>query len=287
MSAPLGWWAGCATSRGAHMAATGADRVDPPDEAGPGRVADVVPVGRAQLRDHRGPLVGPVLDRAAALGPGEAVQQRVPLGGDPRRCAGAAPRRQHSRPGCRTARLPRWPGSGSARPGWPGSAAAAAGRRRQGPPCPAPRPAGTDAGARPRRSFERPGHRLEHLEAGPDRPPLFQPGVPGHADPGQLRDSSRRSPAVAAPVAAGQPDVLRRDPSRTARRAAARLIARQLASRRLRAAFEAATCPACWPLARAPPLAPHGRAARGGRPCWAAPLRARATWPLFAAARCC
>jgi hypothetical protein len=35
---------------------------------------------------------------------------------------------------------------------------------------------------------QRPGHRLERAGAGPDRAPLLQLGVPGHAHSGQLRD---------------------------------------------------------------------------------------------------
>ena len=51
------------------------------------------------------------------------------------------------------------------------------------------------------------GHRGEHLRARVDLAALFQPGVPGHADAGELRDllaAQPRSPAARSP-AAGPP----------------------------------------------------------------------------------
>src|ERR1700760_3435412 len=53
---------------------------------------------------------------------------------------------------------------------------------------------------------------VEHLDAGVDRPSLFQPGVPGDADPGELRHLLAAQSRGPAPGAGRQAGVLRADP---------------------------------------------------------------------------
>ena len=197
---------------GPHGRELGAGRFHPPDEAGPGRVPDVMPVGRAQLGHQRRPLVGPVFDRAAAVGPGEQVQQRVPL---LRRGLEHA-REQHlvgGVPGQDVEPLGHHAGRQRAQPVQddldlrPQHRAALVRVRRV-------RHLGQPEQVLPldRVQLERPGHRLEHLHAGPDRAALLEPGVPGHPHAGQLRHLLTAQPGRPAPVPAGQPGVLRRDP---------------------------------------------------------------------------
>ena len=52
--------------------------------------------------------------------------------------------------------------------------------------------------------LERLGHRAEHLHAGVDRAALFQPRVPGDADPGQLGDLFAAQPGRAAAQPRGE-----------------------------------------------------------------------------------
>ncbi len=59
---------------------------------------------------------------------------------------------------------------------------------------------------------ERARDRVEHLDARVDRAALLQPGVPGDADPGQLRELLPPQPGGAAAGADGEADVLRADP---------------------------------------------------------------------------
>jgi hypothetical protein len=57
-----------------------------------------------------------------------------------------------------------------------------------------------------------PGHRGEYLGAGVDRPTLFEPGVPGDADPGELGDLLAAEPWGAPPGARRDADLVGCDP---------------------------------------------------------------------------
>lgn len=55
---------------------------------------------------------------------------------------------------------------------------------------------------------QRTGHRVEHLGADVDRPPLLQPRVPGDADTGQLGDLLAAQSGGASTDCRGYADVL-------------------------------------------------------------------------------
>ena len=54
---------------------------------------------------------------------------------------------------------------------------------------------GEQVGAFPGIQLQRVGDCLQHLRGGTHRPSLFQPGVPGHADRGELGDAKRVTPS--------------------------------------------------------------------------------------------
>ena len=72
---------------------------------------------------------------------------------------------------------------------------------------------------------QRPRDRVEHLRGGVDVAALLEPGVPGHADPGERGDLLAAQAGRAAPRGRRQADLLGRDPLAPAAQEAGQLLA--------------------------------------------------------------
>ncbi len=195
---------------GPHLAELGADRLQPPDEPGPGRLAHMPPVGGAQLRNHPPELIGAVQVRMAARRMGEAQPERVAL------CPGHADHGREER------------GVGGV-PGQQVEALVDDAGRKGGQPVEDLLDLGDGKQVRlgRRRSLrclrepvevlplrlvepERAGHRVEDLAAGVDRAALLEPGVPRDADARELGHLLTAQPGGAAPEPGGKAGILRR-----------------------------------------------------------------------------